>query len=142
MQRAKQGDTVKVHYSGKLDDGTMFDSSEGQDPLQFTLGSGQVIPGFEQAVLKMAVGESKNIEIPVEQGYGEYLEDLIYEIDRQQVPSNLDLHVGQRLQMNPKEGQSIIVTVTNLSEQKVTLDANHPLAGKKLFFEIELVEIV
>lgn len=144
MPKAKAGDTVKVDYIGKLNDGTVFDSSEGQEPLQFTLGSGQIIPGFEQAVVGMSPGDSKTIEVTAEKGFGPYLEELIHVIDRAQVPSDLNLEVGRQLQINSQESdeQPIKVTVTEVTDEKVTLDANHPLAGEDLTFEINLVEIV
>ena len=142
MSKAKHGDTVKVHYSGKLEDGTVFDTTDNQDPLQITLGSGQIIPDLEQAIVEMSPGESKNIEIPAEKGFGPYLKELVFEVDRTQVPPDLKLELGQQLQMNPSEGQPIVVTVVDLTDQKVTLDANHPLAGKNLTFEIKLIEII
>lgn len=142
MTEAKLGDTVRVHYTGKLEDGTVFDSSLDRDPVEFTLGAGQVIPGFEQAVVGMSPGESKTVEVPADQAYGPYREELVQEIDRELVPEDLKLEVGQQLALRLSPGRSIRVTVTKLTESKVTLDANHPLAGKDLTFDLQLVEIV
>jgi len=142
VTEAKLGDTVRVHYTGKLEDGTVFDSSLDRDPVEFTLGAGQVIPGFEQAVVGMSPGESKTVEVPADQAYGPYREELVQEIDRELVPEDLKLEVGQQLALRLSPGRSIRVTVTKLTESKVTLDANHPLAGKDLTFDLQLVEIV
>ena len=142
MTEAKFGDTVRVHYTGKLEDGTVFDSSLDRDPVEFTLGARQVIPGFEQAVVGMSPGESKTVEVPADQAYGPYREELVQEIDRELVPEDLKLEVGQQLALRLSPGRSIRVTVTKLTESKVTLDANHPLAGKDLTFDLQLVEIV
>jgi len=139
---AEIGDTVKVHYTGKLADGTVFDTSKDCDPLQFTVGSGMVIPGFDQAVSGMKPGDSKIIEIPMYEAYGPYHNELVQEVDRNQVPPGLELNVGQQLQARKEDGQAIILTVVKMSELTVTLDANHPLAGKDLTFDIELVEII
>jgi peptidylprolyl isomerase len=141
MSQAKQGDTVKVHYTGKLQDGNVFDSSENREPLQFTLGAGNMIPGFEQAVQGMNIGDKKTAEIPSEQAYGEKREDMIISVPRENVPGDIEPEVGQQLAIQQQGGQQVPVTVTEVSEEKVVLDANHPLAGKDLVFEIELVEI-
>lgn len=141
MVQAKVGDTVKVNYTGKLEDGTVFDSSVNRDPLQFALGQGQVIAGFEEAVVGMSPGDSKSVTIPSEQAYGPYQEELVIVVDEQQIPSELSVEVGQQLQMRHSSGQAVPVTVTDIAEDKVTLDANHPLAGKDLTFDIELVTI-
>jgi peptidylprolyl isomerase len=142
MSQAKQGDTVKVHYTGKLKDGTIFDSSQGREPLRFTIGSGQVIPGFEAAVAGMAPQESKTVDIPVDKAYGPRHDEMIMEVPRDQVPADIQPEVGQRLQVGMQSGQPIVVTITEVSETSITLDANPPLAGKDLVFEIELLEIV
>lgn len=142
MPQAKKSDTVKVHYTGKLDDGTIFDSSAEGDPLEFTIGEGQVIPGFEDAVVGMEARESKTVKIPSDQAYGPHHEDMVVKIDRDRFPDNLDPHVGQQLQIPQPDGRRIFVTVTEINESNVTLDANHPLAGKDLTFDIKLVEIV
>ncbi|AFY82210.1 FKBP-type peptidyl-prolyl cis-trans isomerase [Oscillatoria acuminata] len=141
MTQAKQGDMVKVHYTGKLDDGTVFDSSIDRDPLEFVLGEGQLIAGFEQAVLGMTPGESKTEKIPADEAYGPHRQEMVVEVERQQLPDNIPLDVGQQLQIQQAPNQIIPVVITAISESKVTLDANPPLAGKDLIFEIELVGI-
>ena len=138
---AENGDTVKVHYTGRLQDGTVFDTSAGSEPLEFTLGEGQIIPGFEQAVMGMQVGESKTVTIPVDQAYGPRRNDLIVEVGRDELPENLEPEIGMQLQMNQGDGGIMIVTITDVSETTITVDANHPLAGQDLIFDIELVEI-
>jgi peptidylprolyl isomerase len=141
MTQAKSGDLVAIHYTGKLEDGTVFDSSRDRDPLEFSLGSGQVIPGFEAAVMGMSPGESKTEVIPSEQAYGPYRDEMVMVVDRQQIPSDIPLDVGIQLQLQGPDGQAVPVLVTDLSESDVTLDANHPLAGETLIFDIELVGI-
>lgn len=141
MAQAKYGDTVMVHYTGKLSDGTIFDDSTDRDPLQFTIGEGQIIPGFEQAVVGMSPGETKTEKIPIEQAYGSHRAEMVLELDRNQMPPDLQLEVGQQLQLQPAPGQVMPVVVTYISDEKVTLDANHPLAGEDLVFDIQLVEI-
>ena len=142
MAQAKYGDTVKVHYTGKLDDGTVFDASVNGDPLQFTIGSGQIIPGFEQAVVGMNPGESKTVKIPAEDAYGQRREDLVLEIEKSQLPEGLKPEVGLQLQSRQPDGRIVVLTIADMTESHVTLDANHPLAGKDLTFEIQLVEII
>jgi peptidylprolyl isomerase len=139
---AGNGDTVQVNYTGKLADGTVFDSSIGREPLEFTLGAGQVIPGFEKAVFDMKVGEKKTVTIPVEEAYGPVRDELVAEISRERLPSDLTPEVGQQLVMTQPEGGQVIVTITGVSDNTVTINANHPLAGKDLTFEIELVKIL
>jgi len=139
--QAKTGDTVKVHYTGTLKEGSVFDTSLDREPLEFTLGRGQLIPGFEQAVIGMTVGESKTVNIPVDQAYGPYNNELISVIDRDKLPEGMNPEVGQQLQAQQPDGQTRIVTVIDISETSITVDANHPLAGKDLTFEIELIEI-
>jgi peptidylprolyl isomerase len=141
MTTAKQGDTVHIHYSGALDDGTVFDSSAGRDPLSFTIGSGQVIPGFEEAVIGMAIDEKKNVTIPVDKAYGPRNEELIMTVPKEQVPPDLNPEVGQKLQMQGPKDTPVVVEVTEVAEEHIKLDANPPLAGKDLIFDIELVEI-
>lgn len=146
MAQAKRGDTVRVHYTGKLDDGTVFDSSAGKETLEFTVGKGQLIAGFEKAVEGLSLGESVTVNIPPEQGYGVHRPEMVVEMDRSQLPENLDVKVGQHLHMRQKKGQSkkeksLVVKVTALSGTKIIVDANHKLAGKDLTFDIELVEI-
>jgi len=142
MAQAGTSDTVRVHYTGTHDDGTVFDTSSGREPLEFTIGSGQVIPGFDSAVDGMSPGDSETVKIPAEQAYGPHREEMMLEVDRAQVPAELDPQVGERLEIKQQDGQSIPVTVTAITETLVTLDGNHPLAGQALTFEIELVEIV
>ena len=138
---AKTGDTVKVHYTGTLDDGTVFDTSVGKEPLEFTLGQGLVIPGFEQAIIGMKIGESKTVNIPADEAYGQPSDDMITEFNRFELPEDIDPVVGMRLQMTGPDGSSIIAIITQVTEATVTLDANYPLAGEDLTFEIELVAI-
>ena len=141
MSQAKQGDSVKVHYTGKLEDGTVFDSSLEDDPLEFIIGSGELIPGFEQAIVGMEPGQSKTEKIPSEQAYGPYAEEMVIEIDRSYMPPDFIPEVGQRMQVQQSDGQVVPVIITDLNAETVTLDANHPLAGQDLIFEIQLLEI-
>ncbi len=141
MSKVKDGDTVKVHYTGTLKDGSVFDSSEDKEPLEFTLGKGQLIPGFEKAVEGMSKGDSTKVEIPADDAYGEPREDLIISVPKSQLPDDVEPQVGMQLQVNQPDGQSIPVRVTEIEEEEIKLDANHPLAGKDLVFEIELVEV-
>jgi peptidylprolyl isomerase len=140
--QAEIGDTVRVHYTGTLDDGTEFDSSIGREPLQFTVGAGQMIPGFEQAVIGMRLGESETVIIPTDQAYGPYHEELVVVVPREQLPPDVEPEVGQQLTMSQPDGQPVPVTVIDVSEGNVTIDANHSLAGEDLTFDIELVEIL
>jgi peptidylprolyl isomerase len=140
MTEAKRGDNVKVHYTGKLADGTVFDSSEGGDPLEFAVGSGQVIQGFEEGVLGMKVGESKVVEIPVAKAYGQRNEEMVIQTPIEQVPPDLHPELGMRLEMGGANGEILRVVVMEITDTHITLDANPPLAGKDLTFEIELVE--
>ena len=142
MAQAKAGDTVKVHYKGELEDGTVFDSSEGRDPLEFTLGSGNVIAGFDRAVTGMAPGESKTETIPCADAYGERHEGMMIEIARAEVPPGMDLKVGQELRLQNKMGRVIAAMVTEVGQESVKLDGNHLLAGRDLIFHIDLVEIL
>ncbi|MCW9042406.1 MAG: peptidylprolyl isomerase [Pseudopelagicola sp.] len=141
MTAAKSGDTVRIHYTGTLSDGSVFDSSEGRDPLEFTLGSGQVIPGFDTGVTGMTVGETKTIEIASDDAYGPVQEEARQDVPRAQIPAEIPLEVGIQLQMQSPTGQVVPVTVVEITEEAVTLDANHPLAGKDLTFALELVSI-
>lgn len=141
MAQAKDGDKVRVHYTGRLDDESQFDSSVGGDPLEFTLGAGEVIPGFESAVRGMAPGDQIETRIPADEAYGERSEKLVLKIDRTELPSDLEPEVGQQLQVQTADGHELIVTIVGLAQYHVTLDANHPLAGEALTFAIELVEI-
>lgn len=141
MSTAKAGDTVHVHYTGRLDDGSVFDASEGRDPLAFTLGQGQVIGGFDDAVAGMAVGDAKTVQIPPDGGYGERREELRIEVPREQLPDGMDVEVGMQLQLRREDGNAMPVTVAETGEGSITLDANHPLAGRTLTFELQLVAI-
>ena len=142
MTQAKAGDTVRIHYTGTLDNGTRFDSSEGREPLEFNLGGGQVIPGFDSAVDGMAVGESKTVTIPAAEAYGERHEQLVQQVPREMLPDTIEPAVGMQLQSQSPEGQVMNLVVTEVNDASITVDANHPLAGQALTFSIELVEIV
>ncbi|MCF8262607.1 MAG: peptidylprolyl isomerase [Melioribacteraceae bacterium] len=142
MSIVQSGNTVKVHYTGKLVDGSVFDSSEGKDPLEFTIGSGSIITGFEEATLGMQPGDKKSVEIKAEEAYGAEKPELIYELDIANVPPEITPEVGLQLQSKLPNGQPVQFTITAVTDDKVTLDANHPLAGKDLVFDIELVEII
>lgn len=138
---AENGNTVKIHYIGTYDDGTVFDSSQGKDPLEFILGNGQVIQGFEEAVFGMKIKDSKKIHIPAAEAYGDYNEAMVFEFPRKEFPEGFELETGKPLQMRDKEGKFIMVSILEFNEEFVKLDGNHPMAGKDLNFEIELVEI-
>lgn len=142
MSQAKQGDTVKVHYTGKFEDGTVFDTSIDRDPMLFTIGSGQILQGFEEAVVGMNSGESKTATIPADKAYGPHHKEMVLVVARTQFPGDLKLNIGDQLELSRKDGETIIVTITNIAESTVTLDANHPLAGKDLTFDIQLVEVL
>jgi FKBP-type peptidyl-prolyl cis-trans isomerase 2 len=141
MSEAASGNTLKVHYTGTLTDGTTFDSSAGGDPLEVVLGDGGVIPGFEQALVGMAVGETKTVTIPAAEAYGEHHADRVHEVGREKIPADIDLEVGRVLEAVGAEGATLMVIVAGLTDSTVTLDFNHPLAGKDLTFDLELVEI-
>ena len=141
MSQAESGNTVKVHYTGTLADGTAFDSSRGSDPLEVTLGSGSVIAGFEQALMGMSVGESKTVTIGAAEAYGEHHADRVHEVEREKMPDDIDLRVGVILEAVGAGGVPLPVQIAGLSETMVMLDFNHPLAGQDLTFELELVEI-
>ncbi len=141
MRTAKTGDTVKVHYTGTLSDNTEFDSSRDREPLEFTIGKDMVIPGFENGIIGMKVGDSKKVSIPAEDAYGPYNNDLVASVPRSDVPSELEISVGMPLQVRSGEGQIFAAIVKDITETSVTLDLNHPMAGRDLTFDIELVEI-
>jgi peptidylprolyl isomerase len=142
MTQAKRGDTVKINYTGKFDDGTEFATSINDVPLQFTIGEGQVISGLELAVTGMSLGEAKTAEILADQAYGAYQERKVVKINRNRFPPNFNLQVGTMLKMRKKaSGKKITRIVTALSDTKVMADANHPLAGEDLIFDIQLIEI-
>ena len=141
MTEVKSGDTVNIHYTGTLDDGTQFDSSAGRDPLSFTVGAGQVIPGFDAAVTGMTVGQKKTVTIPADQAYGEPDPRAVQAIPRENIPAEIPLELGLMLQAQGPDGQPIPVTVVGITDDDVTLDATHRLAGKDLTFALELVSI-
>ena len=142
MAAVQSGDNVKVHYTGKFDDGEVFDTSEGSEPLAFTVGAGQVIPGFDQALLGMQVGETKNVVIPAGEAYGEREEGLIQTIRREQFRlGDAEPVVGMALEMRTPDGHGIPMVITDVTETSVTLDANHPLAGETLHFDLQLAEV-
>lgn len=141
MSQAKSGDTVKIHYAGTLDDGTEFDSSAGREPLEFALGGGQVIPGFDNAVDGMTVGESKTVTIPAEEAYGERHDQLIQQVPKTSLPEDMKPEVGMQLQSQSPDGQMMNLVVTEVEDESITVDANHPLAGQTLTFALELVEV-
>jgi len=141
MTQAKQGASAKVHYTGKLDDGTVFDSSAGREPLEFTIGAGQLIAGFDEAVVGMAVGEKKTVRIEAEQAYGPHNPELTMKVPRSDLPEEIRPELGMQLEASQEGGHSMVVTVVEITDESVTFDANHPLAGKALTFEIEVVEL-
>lgn len=139
MANANTGDTVKVHYTGRLSDGTIFDSSRDGDPLEFTLGVGMVIAGFEEGVQGMAVGEQKTINIPPEEAYGEYHEEYVRDIPRSEIQLGVEPQAGMQLELKTPQGEAIPITITKVDAESITLDANHPLAGETLIFDIERI---
>ncbi len=141
MGQAKSGDTVVINYTGKLDDGKVFDTSIGRDPLKFTIGDGQVIQGFEDAVIGMSPGESKTFKILADKAYGQHREEMVLPVERKRFPENVIPEIGQSFQVNQPDGRMITFTVIDVTEALVTLDANHHLAGKDLTFAIQLMEI-
>jgi peptidylprolyl isomerase len=141
MSQVKNGDTVSIHYTGKLDDGTVFDSSVGGQPITFTLGAGEVIPGFEAGTIGMNVGESRDLVIPPEQAYGPYFEELVKVVSREAFPPTVTPTVGQAFEMQLPSGEGIPVRIIDVEGDEITLDANHLLAGETLYFNIELVRI-
>jgi peptidylprolyl isomerase len=141
MSAAKSGGTVKVHYTGTLNDGSQFDSSQGRDPLEFTLGAGHVIPGFDQAVAGMTVGDTKTVTIPADEAYGPHNGEMIQQVPRNAIPDDIALETGMMLNARGPEGQTLSFTVVEFDDEQVTVDGNHPLAGKDLTFALELVAI-
>jgi peptidylprolyl isomerase len=140
MTAAKAGDTVSVHYTGRLENGTVFDSSSGRDPLQFRLGTGEVIAGFDEAVLGMTPGEERSVTIPADQAYGQHRDELLMVVSRSELPPEIQADIGQQLQLS-QDGESFVVTITDVTEEDVVLDGNHPLAGEDLTFDLQLVDI-
>ncbi len=142
MRQATNGDTVRLHYAGSLADGTVFDSSAERGPIEVTLGGGQVIPGFEAAVMGMAEGETKNVTLEPADAYGQHNAELIHVVERTRIPAEIELEVGGAIQASDGDGNAIRLMVLEIDDERVTLDANHPLAGKALTFELTLVEFV
>jgi peptidylprolyl isomerase len=142
MRQAKHGDTVRVHYRGKLRDGSVFDASFDREPLQFTIGEGELLPGFEEAVVGMNPGELKTTELPAETAFGPYREDMLLVIDKSQLPEDVEPKVGESVPIPRPDGPPIDITVADVTESEVTVDANHPLAGEDLTFDIQLIDIV
>lgn len=140
MTQAKFGDIVKVRFTGKLEDGNIFASSEGELPLEFKIGGGKLLDGFEEAVIGMSPGQSKSVRVPADKAYGQHNDKLVIKVEKENFFENIDPQIGQTLEINGCEG--IPITVTAVGEDAVTLDANHPLVGKDLLFQIELVEIL
>ena len=142
MSNVKKGDTVKVHYTGTLQDGSVFDSSRNREPLEFKIGSGSLIPGFEKAVLGLSIGESTKVDIPSGEAYGEVRDEMIISVEREKLPADIDPQVGMQLQVQQPNGQAMPVVISEVNDTHITIDANHPLAGRDLTFEIELLEVV
>lgn len=142
VSEVKFGDTVKVHYKAKTQDLVIFDSSNQMDPLIFTIGDGQIIPAFEKALIGMKAGDKKTINLASDDAFGPYIEELVTTVDRSQLPANLELEKNQQLQIQQPDGQIILVKVLKINDKSVTFDANHPLAGKDITFDIHLIEIV
>jgi peptidylprolyl isomerase len=141
MTKAKDGDTVKVHYTGRLENGSVFDSSDGRDPLEFKIGGGQVIKGFESGVTGMLVEDKKTVEIPPDEAYGKVRDDMLLKVPMSNFPENITPEIGMKLQMQQPNGTPVVVEVKEIAEKDVILDANHHLAGKTLIFDLELVSI-
>jgi len=140
-QSVKKGDTVKIHYTGRIKDGQVFDSSKEREPIEFEIGSGRVIAGVDKGVIGMKPGEKKEVTVPPQEGYGEYEQKLLIDVPMDKMPEDIKPEVGMRLQIVNDMGQPLPVLVTEVNDESVKLDANHPLAGKDLVFNIELVEI-
>ena len=141
MAEAQQGSTVKIHYTGKYEDGTVFDSSLEREPMEFTIGAGLTIPGFDEAAVGMAPGDTKSVTIPPEKAFGDHAEEMVQDVPRDQLPGDLELALGGVLEVTSPEGESYNVRVVKLDDETVTLDANHPLAGETLCFDLEMVEV-
>ena len=143
MAQVKQGDMIRVHYHGTLEDGTVFSSTyQEKEPFEFAVGKGSVLPGFEQAVIGMSVGDTTSISIPPEEAYGQHRKEFVFMMNKSQAPAGLNLEIGKRLQIRTNQGKETIATITAITEDSVILDANDPLAGKTLKFDIELIEIL
>ncbi len=141
MSKAKNESMVKVHYTGTLEDGTVFDSSRESDPLEFKVGGGEMIKGFDAAVVGMVVGETKKFTIPADDAYGQRREEMVFQVERNQLPEEMEPEVGQHLQTEAEGGHPVVLEIIAVEDENVTLDGNHPLAGKDLNFDIEVMEI-
>lgn len=141
MSQAKKNDTVKVHYTGTLKDGSVFDSSREAEPIEFTIGGGQLIKGFDEAIPGMTIGETKTVTIPSEEAYGAQNEEMVFQVERSQFAADMTPEVGQQFQIDTPDGQQMVVAIAAIDGDQITLDANHPLAGQDLTFELELMEI-
>jgi peptidylprolyl isomerase len=141
MAEAANGNIVKVHYTGKLADGTVFDSSREGDPLEFTIGDGSLIPGFEAAVIGMQPGENKSVQIPSDQAYGPFFEEMVQQISRDKFPKEMEIELGGQVMAQQPDGEKLVLTIVEITDESVTVDANHPLAGHDLEFEIEVVSV-
>lgn len=142
MAKAQNGNTVKVHYVGTLDNGSQFDSSTGREPLEFQIGEGMLLPKFEDAVIGLEPGESVNVSIPAEEAYGPKREDLVIKIEKDKLPPTISPEMGMKLQMNTPQGETLVLNIIEINDDSIVVDANHELAGEKLNFKIDLVEIV
>lgn len=142
MEAVKKGDTVKVNFTGKLENGAEFDTTEDRKPLEFTLGDGSVLVGFEKAITGMKPGEKKSFQVPPEEGYGDVRDDLIGEVPKENFPKDIDVKEGKRLHMKQPDGKAMNFVIAAVNQKTITLDGNHPLAGKTLYFDVELLEIV
>ena len=141
MAQANSGDTVKIAYTGKLNDGTVFDSSEGRDPLEFVIGENTIIPTLEASVIGMSIGDKATVEVTAENAYGPHQPDAIQTVERSMIPAEVELAIGAQLQATAPDGQVLVLTVASIEATTVTLDGNHPLAGQDLTFDIELMEV-
>ena len=142
MAQAENGDTVKVHYKGKFDDGTVFESTLNHNPVQFVIGQGERIPGFEEALIGMSPGDQKTTRVPADEAHGPHNKELLVQVSRNEFPADLKLEAGQWIKVRQPDGADLILTVIDVCESSVTLDANHPLAGKDLTFDIQLIQIL
>jgi FKBP-type peptidyl-prolyl cis-trans isomerase 2 len=142
MVTVKEGDTIRINYVGKVEDGTVFDSTAGTHPLEFTVGEGELIPGLEKGVIGMKPGEFRSVSIPMGQGYGPRVEERVFEFDRKRLPDNIAPEIGRQMQMYRADGMPMMVTIVGISETSLTMDCNHPLAGKTLIFDTTLLEIL
>lgn len=142
MSEAKAGDTVRIHYTGTLTDGSEFDSSAGRDPLEFEVGGGQIIPGLDREIVGMKVGDRKTVNVPCDEAYGQHNPEALQEVPREGLPPDIEITVGNRLQAVTQDGRQITVVIAAVNDDTVTMDANHPLAGQDLIFDVEMVEIL